>query len=588
MKVRRFAQNPIIRPHMDERMGDNINGPSLIKVPDWVPNPLGKYYLYFAHHHGSYLRLAYADHLEGPWKIHNPGVLDLKDSFFDDHIASPDVHVVHESREIRMYYHGGAVPEPPHQVTRLAVSSDGLHFTARPEILGAFYWRVFRWKDYFYTLEMPGVFRRSKSGLAEFEKGPTLFTSDMRHSAVQVVGSRLHVFYTKARDRPERILWTTLDLEADWRSWKPAQPQTLLAPETEYEGADCPLQASTRGAVYQRVRQLRDPCVFEEYGKTYLLYCVAGEQGIAIGELTANEPAQQAPPTRRKFSSWPERLWKKLKKPLAKATEEIRLRAAVTWKAKHARHYYATRSENPPTFIVGCGHSGTSLLLAVLGAHSKIHAVPYESAIAYDYVRNVAGLKAEAAQQLRHFDQLAIAANKMRWVEKTPAHILALDDLLKRCPNAAILLIIRDGRDVACSIQDRTGSLEIGINRWVNDNRAGQAFWSHPRVYRLHYEALIENFAATMTGVLHFLGEKFEPGLAEYNKTARRYYSEQLEKPPNAFGTNHEQYRNWQINQPLFDGRGKWKRLAEREKDLIKKLAGDMLIEYGYARDKNW
>ena len=30
----------------------NINGPSLIKVPHWMENPLGKYYLYFAHHKG--------------------------------------------------------------------------------------------------------------------------------------------------------------------------------------------------------------------------------------------------------------------------------------------------------------------------------------------------------------------------------------------------------------------------------------------------------------------------------------------------------------------------------------------------------
>ncbi|MBI3972242.1 MAG: hypothetical protein HY332_13225, partial [Chloroflexi bacterium] len=61
MTVHRFPTNPIIRPHMDGRMGDNINGPSLIRVPDWVDDPLGRYYLYFAHHRGTYIRLAYAD-----------------------------------------------------------------------------------------------------------------------------------------------------------------------------------------------------------------------------------------------------------------------------------------------------------------------------------------------------------------------------------------------------------------------------------------------------------------------------------------------------------------------------------------------
>jgi len=33
------------------------------------------------------------------------------------------------------------------------------------------------------------------------------------------------------------------------------------------------------------VRQLRDPGIYRENGKTYLLYSVAGENGIAIAEL---------------------------------------------------------------------------------------------------------------------------------------------------------------------------------------------------------------------------------------------------------------------------------------------------------------
>src|SRR5687767_15557512 len=91
MHIRRFPENPIIRPNMDARMGDNINGPSLIRVPDWVERPLGRYYLYFGHHDGRYIRLAYADDLHGPWQTHKPGVLPLAASHFAGHIASPDV-----------------------------------------------------------------------------------------------------------------------------------------------------------------------------------------------------------------------------------------------------------------------------------------------------------------------------------------------------------------------------------------------------------------------------------------------------------------------------------------------------------------
>ena len=65
----------------------NVNGPSLIKVPDWIPNPLGKYYLYFAHHAGGFIRLAYSDDLFGEWTVHEAGTLHLGQTPCIEHIA---------------------------------------------------------------------------------------------------------------------------------------------------------------------------------------------------------------------------------------------------------------------------------------------------------------------------------------------------------------------------------------------------------------------------------------------------------------------------------------------------------------------
>jgi len=73
---------PIVTPDSHPSIGENIQGPSLICVPDWVEDRLGRYYLYFADHKGKYIRLAYADELTGPWQIHVPGSLHLKDSLF--------------------------------------------------------------------------------------------------------------------------------------------------------------------------------------------------------------------------------------------------------------------------------------------------------------------------------------------------------------------------------------------------------------------------------------------------------------------------------------------------------------------------
>ena len=57
--------------------GRNINGPTVIKAPSWLKNAPGKYLMYFSHHTGSYIRMAYADKLTGPWKIYEGGVMDL-------------------------------------------------------------------------------------------------------------------------------------------------------------------------------------------------------------------------------------------------------------------------------------------------------------------------------------------------------------------------------------------------------------------------------------------------------------------------------------------------------------------------------
>ena len=285
MRIERLSENPIIRPELSETIGANINGPSLIRVPEWIDGAMAKYYLYFAHHKGKFIRLAYADELSGPWRIHEPGTLHLDETPFVSHIASPDVHVVEELRQVRMYFHGSTPGDG--QLTRVAVSRDGLAFECLPEILGTFYFRVWRWKGEWYAIDKHGQAYRSRDGLTGFVRGPRLFDDHMRHSALKLDGGTLTVFYSNMHDCPERIMVATVELAGDWMEWRNSEPVTLLEAEREWEGADLPLVASVEGWAPEPVRQLRDPCVYRdaETGRDYLLYSVAGEQGIAIGEI---------------------------------------------------------------------------------------------------------------------------------------------------------------------------------------------------------------------------------------------------------------------------------------------------------------
>lgn len=297
--VTRLGDGPIIVPNMDSRMGSNIQGPSLIRVPPWVENPLGKYYLYFADHRGTYIRLAYADDILGPWSMHEEGSLKLEDSHFPTtcppcalapgasgalyaHIASPDVHIDNENRRIVMYIHGRGAGQ---QLTRLAFSDDGLNFKGEPAVLGRPYFRVIEHGAYHYALSMPGYMYRSIDGLGDFQEGPRFFNDNMRHNALLIRDNTLHVFWTQAGHAPERIFMSTIDMEGDWMQWQESEPVEVLRPEMEWEGALLEVAPSRRGHIDERVNQLRDPTIFEEDGRVYLLYSVAGEHGIAIAEL---------------------------------------------------------------------------------------------------------------------------------------------------------------------------------------------------------------------------------------------------------------------------------------------------------------
>ena len=318
--VRRLEANPIVPRRLSPSIGDNVQGPSLIRVPPWIPNPLGKYYLYFADHKGTYIRLAYADELTGPWRIHEPGTLQIEQSHFrtepatvpdrvreevalggwppgpvegvptpldsatKPHVASPDVHVREDLQEIIMYYHG--LEDFRFQRTRVATSKDGIRFEAREPLLGNSYLRAFRHDGLWYAMAMPGVFYRSEDGLSGFEESDLrLFPGTMRHSALLKRDDTLYVFWSRVGDTPERILLTEVDIGSDWSTWSASDPVSVLHPREDWEGSDRPLVPSVRDAINVRVNQLRDPAVFQEDGQTYLLYSAAGEAGIGIAAI---------------------------------------------------------------------------------------------------------------------------------------------------------------------------------------------------------------------------------------------------------------------------------------------------------------
>ena len=156
---------------------DNIDGPSVIRIPSWIPiservHEDAIYYTYFAHHGGDNIRLAWSDSITGPWNLFNAqgstaperawgvngnntgtlipgsGVLDLDlNTSFDEltsssndlvgvnrHVASPDVQVDHENQRIVMYFHGPRKGDRNNQKTFVATSKYGLNFNPASDL----------------------------------------------------------------------------------------------------------------------------------------------------------------------------------------------------------------------------------------------------------------------------------------------------------------------------------------------------------------------------------------------------------------------------------------------------------------------
>jgi hypothetical protein len=318
----RLPQNPLVTLRSSLTLGDNINGPSIIRVPPWIEKPLGRYYMYFAHHMGAFIRLAYADAIEGPWKIYEPGVLPVSETAFFrpqpdpvenlenfyTHVASPEIHIDEANRRLVMWFHGWwtdgtmwPVGEPAArawarqhgyaQFTQSADSSDGTLFTVHPAITKASYLRVFQRDGYFYSMSRLGLLLRSRDPFASFEVGANPFrggpyANRVRHVALLPRDRTLYVFFTGIGDAPERVMMSTIDLSLDWKDWKASPPIELLRPQAPYECPTLPNVPSEAGDIKGPAQQLRDPGIFEENGRSYLFYSICGEQGLAVATLT--------------------------------------------------------------------------------------------------------------------------------------------------------------------------------------------------------------------------------------------------------------------------------------------------------------
>jgi len=275
-------RNPIVYPGLFDKENNNINNPSIIKVPDWVSDAKGKYYCYFSNHNGQSIKLAYTDDLEGNWTVIDD-IFHIDSSPCTNHIASPEVLIDNKSNKILMYYHGGT---DNGQKTFLASSIDGLNFTSDTKPLCDFYLRVFEYNNKKYGIAKKGnecsvVYDVDNDFKPIFE-----FLPSSRHCATYVKDENLYVFYSNIGDTPEHIRVCKIKLASEVVDWDVISDKALITPTFRFEGAHLSNVTSMPGSAtnkfgHNNIKEIRDPYLFEDGGKLYLYYVILGEKQIS-------------------------------------------------------------------------------------------------------------------------------------------------------------------------------------------------------------------------------------------------------------------------------------------------------------------
>jgi hypothetical protein len=264
------------------------------------------------------------------------------------------------------------------------------------------------------------------------------------------------------------------------------------------------------------------------------------------------------------------------------------------------------RSAERHIVMGGAPRSGTTLLRTLLDRHPEVCSGP-ETKLLVPAAFNLAWLsqaygipqaeleilRREARSQGAFVDAFATrvraAAGKARWAEKTPQNIRHLRWILERFPEALVVHIVRDGRDVVCSMREHPdwrwvdGSWQKVLvprplawyaQRWVEDTAAGMAWRGDGRYVEVRYEDLVADPTAALRSVCERAGI---PADATWLAQA-------------AAGAGRGSASARPQGRPEYGGAvstvsvGRWRTdLSSAEREEVERRCGERLRELGYG-----
>jgi hypothetical protein len=238
--------------------------------------------------------------------------------------------------------------------------------------------------------------------------------------------------------------------------------------------------------------------------------------------------------------------------------------------------------------VVGANRSGTTWLQQLLLGHPRVGGIERTETWIFSALADLwanAGGRAQpgldaymspvrAAAILRRFcDRAFTRALEDKpgadyFVERTPAHAWYVDCMAALYPDAWVIHVIRDGRDVAQSVVEiafATDSPRVAARQWreaVERIREDKPLFGRYREVR--YEELLDDPVEGTSALLRWIGLPVdETATAEIARRAQERVSE------------------WNTTGPV--GPGKWQRLPVRAQQEIIEEAGPLLNDLGYV-----
>ena len=265
-------------------------------------------------------------------------------------------------------------------------------------------------------------------------------------------------------------------------------------------------------------------------------------------------------------------------------------------------------SDFAPIVIGGCPRSGTTLVRALIGRHPEIASPKREYNILIglkndDILQSILDFSPEEITELKHKQKNIVSFSekvlqsymqkkgKQHIAVKQPFHILFIDELFRYFPNMKFIHVIRDGRDVACSLRihpkwkivngkiaptHHITPFDWCIRRWVICVSHGKKWRKSDNYLEIKYEDLVASTVDTMKKLFRFLRVKMisKEELLSFYK----------------YEKDEDHLQNIEVGKSIYEKSiGRWKKeMSEDEKERFKHMAGKLLIDLKYEEDTNW